>query len=69
MSAKIYTVYLTSDDIAKLQNMINEALEVLKEDAGSVISSISREAIETAELELEGIKEELQTAKNEGRTA
>lgn len=68
MSEKIYTVYMTSDDIAKLQNMINEALEVLKEDAGGVISSISREAIEIAELELEEIKNELTAAKAEGRT-
>lgn len=68
MSEKIYTVYMTSDDIAKLENMINETLEVLKEDAGAAISSISREAIETAELELEEIKNELTAAKAEGRT-
>lgn len=68
MSEKIYTVYMTSDDIAKLQNMINEALEVLKKDAGAAISSISREAIEIAELELEEIKNELAAAKAEGRT-
>lgn len=65
---ELFVVYLTADDIKKIEYMIDEMLEAMKDDAGMVISGISREAIEEQQRSLEGIKEELTAAKAEGRT-
>lgn len=65
---ELFVVYLTAEDIKKIDYMIDEMLEAMKEDAGMVISGISREAIEEEQRSLEGIKEELTAAKAEGRT-
>lgn len=65
---ELFIVYLTADDIKKIDYMIDEMLEAMKDDAGMVISGISREAIEEQQRSLEGIKEELTAAKAEGRT-
>ena len=56
---------------AELSRRVNETgslYEAMKDDAGMVISGISREAIEEQQRSLEGIKEELTAAKAEGRT-
>lgn len=65
---ELFIVYLTAEDIKKIEYMIDEMLEAMKDDAGMVISGISREAIEEQQRSLEGIKEELTAAKAEGRT-
>lgn len=65
---ELFIVYLTAEDIKKIDYMIDEMLEAMKDDAGMVISGISREAIEEQQRSLEGIKEELTAAKAEGRT-
>lgn len=65
---ELYVVYLTAEDIKKIDYMIDEMLDAMKDDAGMVISGISREAIEEQQRSLEGIKEELTAAKAEGRT-
>lgn len=67
-SPELFIVYLTAEDIKKIDYMIDEMLEAMKDDAGMVISGISREAIEEQQRSLEGIKEELTAAKAEGRT-
>ena len=67
-SQELFIVYLTADDIKKIDYMIDEMLEAMKDDEGMVISGISREAIEEQQRSLEGIKEELTAAKAEGRT-
>lgn len=67
-SPELFVVYLTADDIKKIDYMIDEILDAMKDDAGMVISGISREAIEEQQRSLEGIKEELTAAKAEGRT-
>lgn len=67
-SPELFVVYLTADDIKKIDYMIDEMLDAMKDDAGMVISGISREAIEEQQRSLEGIKEELTAAKAEGRT-
>lgn len=65
---ELFIVYLTAEDVKKIDYMIDEMLEAMKDDAGMVISGISREAIEEQQRSLEGIKEELTAAKAEGRT-
>lgn len=65
---ELFIVYLTAEDIKKIDYMIDEMLEAMKDDAGMVISGISREAIEEQQRSLEGIKEELTAAKAEWRT-
>lgn len=65
---ELFIVYLSAEDIKKIDYMIDEMLEAMKDDAGMVISGISREAIEEQQRSLEGIKEELTAAKAEGRT-
>lgn len=65
---ELFVVYLTAEDIKKIDYIIDEMLESMKDDAGMVISGISREAIEEQQRSLEGIKEELTAAKAEGRT-
>lgn len=65
---ELFIIYLTAEDIKKVDYMIDEMLEAMKDDAGMVISGISREAIEEQQRSLEGIKEELTAAKAEGRT-
>lgn len=65
---ELFIVYLTAEDIKKIDYMIDEMLEAMKDDAGMVISGISREAIEEEMRGLEGIKDELTAAKAEGRT-
>ena len=67
-SPELFIVYLTAEDIKKIDYMIDEMLDAMKDDAGMVISGISREAIEEQQRSLEGIKEELTAAKAEGRT-